>query len=250
MERFDVLGVNVNVIDLENTIRTMEKWIKNREQNYVCVTTVHLLMEAQKDADLMKTLNLAGLTTPDGMPLVWIGKLRGCSNLDRVYGPDVMLNFSALAAEKKYTSFFYGGAPGVTEMLSSKLKERFPGLGIVGTYSPPFRPLTPEEDEEVVNIINKVNPDVIWVGLGAPKQDKWMAEHVGRVNAPVMIGVGAAFDFLSGRKKQAPVWIQRSGFEWLFRLLSEPRRLWKRYLVTNTLFILSLIRNQTTILGR
>jgi len=150
--------------------------------------------------------------------------------MNRVYGPDVMLNFSALAARKGYTNFYYGGAVGIAQELCGKLTERFPGLKVAGTYSPPFRPLTPEEDEEVVNMINRVDPDILWVGLGAPKQDRWMADHTGRIKAPVMIGVGAAFDFLSGRKRQAPVWIQRSGFEWFFRLLNEPTRLLPRVL--------------------
>ncbi len=248
-ERVNILGVGISAINMNDALRQMERWVKTKEQNYICVTTVHLLMEAQKDHALRAVLNSAGLTTPDGMPLVWVGKLSGYYDIDRVYGPDIMLNFSALAAEKRYTNFYYGGAPGVTQELSEKLTERFPGLEVVGTYSPPFRPLTPEEDEEVVNMINKANPDVLWIGLGAPKQDRWMGEHIGRVKAPVMVGVGAAFDFLSGRKRQAPVWIQRSGFEWLFRLLSEPKRLWKRYLVTNTLFILSLAKGQLGILG-
>ena len=228
MKRFDVLGVGVNVINLESTIRIMEEWIKNNEQNYVCVTTVHLVMETQKDATLREILNSSGLTTPDGMPLVWVGKLFGHSTIGRVYGPDIMLNFSALAARKGYTNFYYGGASSVPEKLSEELTERFPRLKVVGAYSPPFRPLTPEEDQEIVDMINRANPDVLWVGLGAPKQDRWMAEHMGRVKAPVMVGVGAAFDFLSGRKKQAPVWIQRIGFEWVFRLLNEPKRLLPR----------------------
>ena len=248
-ERVNILGVGISTINMRDALQQMERWIITREQNYICVTTVHLLMEAQKDHTLKRIINSAGLITPDGMPLVWLGKLLGYSNMDRVYGPDIMLNFSALAARKGYTSFYYGGMPGVAQKLSEKLTERFPGLEVVGIYSPPFGSLTPEEDEEVINMINKADPDVLWIGLGAPKQDIWMAEHIGRIRAPVIVGVGAAFDFLSGSKRQAPVWIQRSGFEWLFRLLSEPKRLWKRYLVTNTLFILSLAKRQLGILG-
>jgi N-acetylglucosaminyldiphosphoundecaprenol N-acetyl-beta-D-mannosaminyltransferase len=240
MKRFDVLGVGINVINLENTIRIMEEWIKNNEQHYVCPTTVCVVMEAQKDATLKKILNSSGLTTSDGMPLVWVGKFSGHSTIGRVYGPDIMLRFSALAVQKGYTNFYYGGASGVPEKLSEKLTENFPGLKVVGAYSPPFRPLTPEEDWEIVDMINRANPDVLWVGLGSPKQDRWMAEHMGRVKAAVMVGVGAAFDFLSGRKKQAPVWIQKSGFEWLFRLLNEPKRLLPRSLY-NPQFVLKMM---------
>lgn len=237
VERSYILGVGVSVINMDDALGQMEHWISTRQQNYICVATVHLVMEAQKDAELKGILNSSGLTTPDGMPLAWVGKMRGNSNMDRVYGPDVMVNFSELSAKKGYRNFYYGGSSEAVQDLAEKLTERFPGLEVVGAYSPPFRALTPEEDQEIVNMINEANPDVIWIGLGAPKQDKWMAEHMGRVNAPVMIGVGAAFDFLSGRKKQAPAWIQKIGMEWFFRLVTEPRRLWKRYLVTNTLFI-------------
>ena len=218
-----------------------EPCIKSKKQRYVCVTPVHLVMAAQKDPGLREILNNSGLTTPDGMPLVWVGKLLGHHTIDRVYGPDLMINFSALADAAGYTNFYYGGGPGIAEKLAEKLGQRFPGLKVVGTYSPPFRPLTPEEDQQIVDMINEADPDVLWVGLGAPKQDKWMAEHKGRIKAPVMVGVGAAFDFLSGQKKQAPGWMQRNGLEWLFRLTSEPKRLWRRYLVTNTLFICSIV---------
>ena len=240
MERFNVLDVGVSAISMGKTVEIMEEWIRNRAQHYICVTTVHLVMEAQKDPGLREILNSSGLTTADGMPLVWVGKLLGHPAMDRVYGPDLMTNFSALADGAGHTNFYYGGGPGIAEKLAQRLGEKFPALKVVGTYSPPFRPLTPEEDQQIVDMINEADPDVLWVGLGAPKQDRWMAEHFGRVKVPVMIGVGAAFDFLSGSKKQAPMWIQKSGFEWLFRLLSEPRRLWKRYLTTNTLFLISM----------
>ena len=164
------------------------------------------------------------------MSVVWACKFYGYSNVERVYGPDLMLAFSDLAAEKGYTNFFYGGAEGVPEELAEILCQRFPGLKVVGTYSPPFRPLTPEEDKVIVETINQANPDVVWVGLGMPKQELWMGEHLGRIAASIMVGVGAAFDFLSGRKEWAPRWMQRNGLEWLFRLLHEPSRLWRRNL--------------------
>ncbi len=237
MEKVDILGVNVSAINMSMALEMIENWIKQREPHYICVTTVHGIMESQRNENLRRIHNQAGLVTPDGMPLVWLSRFYGFKHVERVYGPDLMLAVCERSVAMGWKHFFYGGANGVPEQLSNKLQKRFPGLKVVGTYSPPFRPLTPEEDEEVIQMINNANPDIVWVGLSTPKQELWMAEHVGRLTAPVLIGVGAAFDFLSGRKPQAPRWIQRSGFEWLFRLLTEPRRLWKRYLINNPLFV-------------
>lgn len=228
--KVNILGVGISTINMDDALQQMEHWIKIREPNYVCVCPNHTVMESQKDKKLRRVINSSGLATPDGMSVVWACKLFGHSNVERVYGPDLMLAFSAISAKKGYRSFLYGGADGVAEGLAEKLCEKFPTLNIVGIYSPPFRPLTAEEDREVVEIINLSNPDVVWVGLGMPKQELWMGEHIGRINAPVMVGVGAAFDFLSGRKEWAPQWVQRSGLEWLYRLLHEPRRLWRRNL--------------------
>jgi N-acetylglucosaminyldiphosphoundecaprenol N-acetyl-beta-D-mannosaminyltransferase len=177
------------------------------------------------------------MVTPDGMPLVFLGRWLGHYHVERVYGPDVMLAFSELSAARGYTHFYYGGAEGLPEKLADTLRQRFPGLKVVGTYSPPFRALTPEEDQAIVERINAANPDVVWVGLGCPKQDIWMAQHRDKLHAPVLIGVGAAFDFLSGQKQQAPHWMQRYSLEWLYRLAHEPRRLWRRYLLYNPYFI-------------
>jgi N-acetylglucosaminyldiphosphoundecaprenol N-acetyl-beta-D-mannosaminyltransferase len=152
-----------------------------------------------------------------------------------------MLKFCEIAACKGYKQFFYGGAVGVPQKLQEALTERFPGLQVVGAYSPPFRPLTPEEDQNVVRMINESGADVVWVGLGAPKQEWWMAKHLGQITAPVMVGVGAAFDFHTGRVRQAPPWMQERGLEWLYRLYREPRRLWKRYLMSNSLFVWYLL---------
>ncbi len=237
MEKVNILGVNVTAINMSMALEMIENWIKQREPHYICVTTVHGIMESQRNENLRRIHNQAGLVTPDGMPLVWLSRFYGFKHVERVYGPDLMLAVCERSVAMGWKHFFYGGANGVPEQLSNKLQKRFPGLKVVGTYSPPFRPLTPEEDEEVIQMINNANPDIVWVGLSTPKQELWMAEHVGRLTAPVLIGVGAAFDFLSGRKPQAPRWIQRSGFEWLFRLLTEPRRLWKRYLINNPLFV-------------
>jgi N-acetylglucosaminyldiphosphoundecaprenol N-acetyl-beta-D-mannosaminyltransferase len=235
--RVNVLGVGISAINMEVALTTIEDWIARHDSRYVCVTPVHSVMECRKDAALRRIFNASGLTTPDGMPLVWLSRLKGFRHVGRVYGPDLMLALCERSAGRGYRHFFYGGVEGVPDQLAAVLQERLPGLQVVGTYSPPFRPLTPEEDGQVVKMINKVDPDIVWVGLGSPKQERWMAAHVGRLTAPVLIGVGAAFDFHAGLKKQAPRWMQRSGLEWLFRLLTEPRRLWRRYLTNNPLFV-------------
>jgi N-acetylglucosaminyldiphosphoundecaprenol N-acetyl-beta-D-mannosaminyltransferase len=236
-EKINILGVAVSAVNLNIALNNIEDWIEQRQPNYVCVRDVHGVVESQRDERLRQIHNNAGMVTPDGMPLVWISKLKGHLQVDRVYGPDLMLALCRRSLEKGYRHFFYGGAEGVPERLAQRLQQRFPGLRVVGTYSPPFRPLTEVEDEAIVRTINASQADIVWVGLSTPKQEKWMAEHVGRLNASVLLGVGAAFDFHAGLKRQAPRWIQRSGFEWLFRLLTEPRRLWRRYLVNNPTFI-------------
>lgn len=241
-QKIDILGVNISAINMGLALDTIEGWLAERRSRYVCVTGVHGVMECQRDVSLRRIHNQAGLVTPDGMPLVWLSRLKGFRHVDRVYGPDLMLALCERSARRGYRQYFYGGAEGVPEQLADTLRRRFPRLKIAGTYSPPFRPLTPEEDEAVVEQINATAPDIVWVGLSTPKQERWMAAHVGRLNAPVLIGVGAAFDFHTGRKPQAPRWMQRAGLEWCFRLLTEPRRLWRRYLVNNPHFILLLLK--------
>jgi N-acetylglucosaminyldiphosphoundecaprenol N-acetyl-beta-D-mannosaminyltransferase len=233
----DILGVRVSAIDMRMALRTIDEWVSLRQQRYVCVATVHSVMGAQEDPGFRTILNSAGLVTPDGMPLVWLCRRRGFPRTDRVYGPDLMLAACEAFLRRGTRHFFYGGAPGVPEELTERLRSRFPDLVVAGSYSPPFRPLTPDEDDEVTDGINATNPDIVWVGIGNPRQEYWIAEHVGRLSAPVLIGVGAAFDFHAGVKKQAPRWMQRNGLEWLFRLAAEPRRLWRRYLVYNTWFV-------------
>jgi N-acetylglucosaminyldiphosphoundecaprenol N-acetyl-beta-D-mannosaminyltransferase len=242
--RTNILGVGVSAINMQMALDTIDGWIAMRSRgHYVCVTGVHGIMECQRDPSLRRIHNRASLVTPDGMPLVWINKLRGKGFVSRVYGPDLMLAVCerGLAPgndQPGYRHFLYGGKPGLADRLSQRLEQHLPGLQIVGTHTPPFRALTPEEDMHTVDAINSAKPDVVWVGLSTPKQERWLAEHASSVHAFVLIGVGAAFDFLAGTKPQAPRWIQRSGFEWLFRLLSEPRRLWRRYLVNNPQFVL------------
>ena len=218
--RANILGVGVSAISMAQALQTIDAWIQAREQHYVCVTGVHGIMESQRDATLKQIHNQAGLVTPDGMPLVWLNHLKGFSWVERVYGPDLMLAVCQQSLLKGYRHYFYGGAKGVAEALVARLTQQFPGLQVAGSWSPPFRPLTRDEDEDSTQLINQTEPDIVWIGLSTPKQEYWMHEHLGRVRAPVMIGVGAAFDFHAGIKKQAPRWMQRSGLEWSFRLLS------------------------------
>jgi N-acetylglucosaminyldiphosphoundecaprenol N-acetyl-beta-D-mannosaminyltransferase len=177
------------------------------------------------------------MVTPDGMPLVWLSRLWGNPSVQRVCGPDLLPACCARGVRTGLRHFFYGAAEGVAGRLAERLRSRFPGLAVVGTYSPPYRPLTAAEDEEVVQRINDAEPDIVWVGLSTPKQERWMAAHVGRLSAPVLLGVGAAFDIHAGLVPRAPGWIQRTGLEWLFRLGAEPRRLWRRYLINNPAFV-------------
>jgi N-acetylglucosaminyldiphosphoundecaprenol N-acetyl-beta-D-mannosaminyltransferase len=227
--RAEIIGVKISAIDMDVALETIDSWVAERAAHYICVTPVHSIMDCQKDPDLMRIFNASGLTTPDGMPLVWLLKAFGHRQIDRVYGPDLMLALSQHGVTRGYRHYFYGGAPGIAERLSARLQERFPGLQVVGTYCPPFRPLTQDEDWQVIETIRAAQPDIVWVGISSPKQEYWMRDHVERLGVPALIGVGAAFDFHSGAKRQAPRWIQRSGFEWLFRLANEPLRLWPRY---------------------
>lgn len=230
--RYNVLGVGVSALTLA---RATELIVGSRgalRQGYVCLGTAHGLTEARRDLELRRIYNESWLTTPDGMPLVWLGP----HGVERVYGPDLMLAVCDAGRRQGLRHYLCGGVPGVAGELSQKLTARFPGLEIVGTFTPPFRDLTPEEFRALQAEIARLRPDVIWVGLGTPKQERFMARHWRELDAAVLVGVGAAFDFHSGRVRQAPRWIQRSGFEWLFRLCTEPRRLGVRYLTTTPLF--------------
>jgi N-acetylglucosaminyldiphosphoundecaprenol N-acetyl-beta-D-mannosaminyltransferase len=230
LSRVNILGVNVSAINLGQAIERIEDWITYRSMNYVCVTPAHSVMDCVRNPALRKIFNASGLTTPDGMSLVWLLKLKGQRHVDRVYGPDLMKAICQRSVAMGWSHYLFGGEVGVVEALSTTLQKNYPGIQIAGTWCPPFHPLTQEEDENITNDINLAHADIVWVGIGSPKQERWMAEHLGRLNAPVMVGVGAAFDYLSGKKRQAPRWMQRSGLEWLFRLGTEPRRLWRRYI--------------------
>jgi N-acetylglucosaminyldiphosphoundecaprenol N-acetyl-beta-D-mannosaminyltransferase len=242
----EVLGVHVSGIDMHEALVRIVEWIAHGNPRYVCITGAHGVIESQRDARLKAIHNEAGLVTPDGMPLVWLARWLGAAHTRRVCGSDLMHAVTALSAIRGYRQFFYGGGEGVANKLKSALIRRHPKLQVVGTMCPPFRTLTPQEDEAAVAAINAANPDIVWVGLSTPKQEYWMAEHRSRIKAPVLIGVGAAFDFLSGSKKQAPLWMQRSGLEWLFRLLTEPRRLWRRYATIVPAFIFLSMRQLIT----
>jgi N-acetylglucosaminyldiphosphoundecaprenol N-acetyl-beta-D-mannosaminyltransferase len=194
-------------------------------------------MACNKNEQALFSVNAADLATPDGMPVVWIGKLMGYKNIRRVYGPELMQKICEISQNKGYSNYLYGSSPEVLKKLRDRLNKLYPGINFKGVFSPPFRQLTSEEDDKIVGDINNASPDIVWVGLGSPKQDLWMHEHRNKINAPVMIGVGAAFDFVAGTKPQAPRWMRKVGLEWFFRLMTEPKRLWRRYLVDNTLFV-------------
>ena len=235
--RVDVLGVGVSAIDMPLALDVLGGWVARGERQYVCVTGVHGVMESRRDPALREIHNAAGLVTPDGMPLVWLSRLAGRSRVTRVYGPDLMLACCEAGLARGWRHYFYGGGDGVAGLLAERLTARFPGLQVAGTHTPPFRPLTAREDAGVVAHINAAAPDLVWVGLSTPKQERWMAAHRAALDAPALVGVGAAFDFHAGLKQQAPRWMQRSGLEWAFRLAVEPQRLWRRYLRNNPAFV-------------
>lgn len=237
-DKVNILGIEVDAINMEQALAQMTCWIEHHLPNYIVVCPVYTIMEARRNEDLRHIIQNAGLVTPDGMPLVFISRWMGYQHVGRVYGADLMLAFSQLSAEKGYRNYFYGGIEGVAEEVAGRLSTQFQGLQVVGTYSPPFRSLTEEEALDVVERINAAKPDVVWVCLGSHKQDMWMGTFREHLHAPILVGVGAAFDMLSGRKPQAPRWMQRMALEWLFRLILEPRRLWRRYLFNNPLFMI------------
>lgn len=231
-----VIGVPIDALSWPEALSRLAKWAKAGESRYVSICNVHSVVTAQHDAVFSSALHEADMATPDGAPVAWLMRRLGRTSQERINGPDLMWRYCAEAAKREESIYLYGGKPEVLDILRSRLPEQFPGLKITGAYSPPFRPLTKDEDEAIVAEINSSGAGTVWISLGCPKQEKWMAEHRGRVNA-VMVGVGAAFDYHAGSVKRAPLWMQNAGLEWLHRVCSEPRRLWKRYLITNSLFI-------------
>ena len=239
-ERF--LEVPLHPINYDTTVSVVTEWIQQRKRPsaYIVQANAYTLVNAQEDPLYQKALRDADLSVPDGMPLVWFLKHKGYAISERVYGPDLMIKICAAAERIGWRCFLYGGREETLRLLERQLLTRFPSLHIVGTYSPPFRPLTSKEDEEICQFINSKTADILFIGLGSPKQDLWMYEHRNKLNVSVMHGVGAAFDFLSGQVPQAPRWMMHMGLEWLFRLLVEPKRLWKRYTITNIKFVFYL----------
>lgn len=228
----------------QDAIAEMARWIDEGENHYVCVTGVHGIMESQDDPDLKAIHNRSGLTVPDGMPAVWSGHYAGFKDMERVYGPDLMPSFIEFGVPRGYKHFLYGGGEGLAELLAAKLGEKFPGVDIVGTHCPPFRPLTEAEEDEVVAMINASGADVVWVGLSTPKQERWMARMAHRLDANAVLGVGAAFDINAELASRAPRFVQKIGMEWFYRLVKEPRRLAKRYLKNNPRFVWRILRNR------
>ena len=237
---FQVLGVRVNAVQIPDVVAQMNEWIRKKAGCHsIAATGMHGIVEARHDPEFKQILSAMDLVVPDGMPLVWLGRRRGHVLPRRVYGPELLLAFCEKTAGRGYRHFFYGAeqAPDVPERLAETLKNRFPGTIVAGTYSRPSRSLSLEQEEEIVSLISRAAPDVLWVGLGELRQVRWMHAHKDKLHVPVQVGVGAAFDMLSGRRKQAPRWMRERGLEWLFRLFQEPRRLWRRYLVYGAQFI-------------
>jgi len=239
--RVNLLGVGVHPIRMADALAAFQDWIARRQPHYVCLAPAHAIMACVDQPELRPIYNCSGLTTPDGMAIVWLLRAQGHPGVERVYGPDLLPAACQAGLAAGWRHYFYGGASGVPEQLAARLRERFPGVHICGCYSPPFRPLTAAEAAQVQLDIRAARPDILWVGIGSPRQEQWMAGWIDQLDVPVLVGVGAAFDFLAGVKPQAPRWMQRSGLEWLFRLLSEPGRLWRRYILGYPRFVVLML---------
>ena len=233
----NVLGVGIHAVNMERSVEFIRDCVGQRTKAYVCVTGVHGVMEAQRDPHFRAVLNSASLVVPDGMPMVWAGRLQRKATMGRVYGPDLMLQVCRALAPLKARHYLYGGRPGVVQELKAALENKA-GAQVVGMFTPPFRRLTAEEEKALADDIRGCAPDVLWVGLSTPKQERFMSEFIHRLDATVMLGVGAAFDLHTGRMQDAPQWMKRSGLQWLHRLKQDPKRLWRRYLRNNPEFVL------------
>jgi N-acetylglucosaminyldiphosphoundecaprenol N-acetyl-beta-D-mannosaminyltransferase len=243
VDTFDALGVRVSALNLATAVAAVRDMVASHARGYICVAPVSTIVDARRDPSYRDVVNRAALVTPDGIPVVWLGRHQGHPEVSRTYGPDLMARLCASKDGRDLRHFFYGGTREVCDKLVQRLKEKFPDIVVVGTFAPAFTPEAGAVPGRVRDLINAARPDILWVALGSPKQDFWMALNRQSLDVPVMIGVGAAFDFLAGVKPQAPRWMQRAGLEWLFRLCHEPRRLWKRYLVGNSLFIWWLLKD-------
>jgi N-acetylglucosaminyldiphosphoundecaprenol N-acetyl-beta-D-mannosaminyltransferase len=237
-EQANVLGIGVHAVDLRRAALILEAHLRGGIKGFVCLAGVHGIMEAQRSRDLKSIFAEALLVAPDGMPVVWISHLQSFSATQRVFGPDLMLDIIGRPEFRNCAHFLCGGENGVAENLRDRMLQRFPWIKIVGTYSPPFRQMTAKEEREFVENVRSLQPDIIWVGLSTPKQERFMAHYLPMLDTKLMIGVGAAFLFHTGAIRDSPEWIKRAGLQWLHRLLQEPSRLWKRYLLNNPLFII------------
>jgi len=243
----NVLGIGVHAVDMPRAVATIEKAIHRRIGGYVCVTGMHGVMEAQRDHELRDVLNRAYLNVPDGKPTVWVGKAQGHGSMRRVFGPDLMAEICRVSVARGYTHFFYGGDTGVAEELAATLQHRFPGLKVVGTLTPPFRALNDAEIADLGRQLQACRPDIFWVGLSTPKQELFMARVASNLDVGVSIGVGAAFDYHTGRLRDAPTWMKEGGLQWTHRLWQEPRRLWRRYTQNIPVFLFLLLLQLTGI---
>lgn len=240
IHKVDILGVHVSPLTYSVTLQVVADLVAKSLKGYICVAAVHLVMECQKDPKLLAGVNNATVVTPDGMPLVWL-ILRSGQKTERVYGPDLMLKICEKAARENYKIFLLGGNIGQSQLLKKKLTKKYSKLNIAGIEDTPIRPLSLEQNKQVIRKINQSGAQIVFVGTGCPTQELWMIENRKKLAAAVLIGVGAAFDYICGKRKQPPKRLQKLGFEWLFRLVQEPRRLWKRYLFLNAQFLMALL---------
>ena len=236
----NIMGVNIAAINMEWLLQYLEKNIDDLHGDYICVSNVHTTVTSYEDSEYCAIQNGGLMAIPDGGPLSTVGQKRGFVDMRRTTGPSLMGEIFKISAKKGYRHFFYGSTEETLELLGKKLNENYTGIQIVGMYSPPFRPLTEEENQEIIKSINTTKPDFVWVGLGAPKQERWMAEHQGEIEG-LMLGVGAGFDYYAGNIKRAPEWMQKSNLEWVYRLMQDPKRLFKRYWDTNIKYIWNAI---------
>lgn len=249
-QKVPIVGVPVSLVTLESAVRNIMGWVRRSEAQYVCVRDSFGLMCAVKDPEVMRIHERAAMVTPDGMPVVWVSRWRSNFKTGRVAGADLMEAVCDAGQSTGLRHFFYGGKAGVAEAMIEKLVAKYPRMAVAGFYSPPFRELTEEEDRAIVERINRSEAQIVWVGLSTPKQDFWMRDHVGRIKGATLLGVGAAFDFHSGAVARAPKWMQKCGLEWLHRLASEPRRLWRRYVIDVPRFWLAAMREQIALYAR
>lgn len=236
LQHCEILKTNINVTNMSDTIKYIGEHLDDLRGKYICVSNVHTTVMSYENEEYRKIQNSAAMALPDGAPLSSYSRRKGYKQAQRVTGPDLMLELFAISKEKGYRHYFYGATEETLQSMKGVLERDYPGIQIAGMYAPPFRALTPQEDAQVVAKINESRPDFIWIGLGAPKQEEWMYQHMGQLQG-VLIGVGAGFDYLAGYIKRAPRWMQRMSLEWLYRLLQDPKRLWRRYFTSNVKFI-------------